>query len=96
MKLKLVVIVLMGLVLFVSQFIVTKAIQPEVASELALEQFANPSVETDTASRMIDIVQPIFGFVFAAYVLGSLLWVAPNVLRLFRPSTPTPGKEGIE
>lgn len=82
MKIKLIVIVVVGLLLSVCQFTITKVIQPEVATELALEQFANPSIQTDTTSRMVDIIQPIIGFVWFTYVVGSLIWISPNVKRL--------------
>lgn len=79
MKTKIVVIVIVGLMLGLCQFIITKAIQPEVATNLALEQFANPSTQTDTASRMVDVVQPVVGFVWFTYVVGSLVWILPNL-----------------
>lgn len=43
-------LILAVLVIFANAVFFT-AIQPEVATELALEQFANPSTATDTAQR---------------------------------------------
>ena len=35
----------------------SSAVQPELSGDLAMEQFANPSIATDTASRTLTSVQ---------------------------------------
>lgn len=82
MKGKLFVIVLLGCMLSFGQFVGTKAIQPEVATTIALEQFADPSIQTDTASRMLDIVPTMVAGVWFIYIAGSLYWLKPNIVSL--------------
>lgn len=78
-KNKLFVIVLLGAFLSCGQFVASKAVQPEVATSLALEQFANPSIQTDTASRMLDSAYPtVAAGVWLTYFMGSLYWLVPS------------------
>lgn len=82
---KLVVLGLLGAGLFILQSLFHTAIQPEVASELALEQFANPSYVTDTASRGYDqTVMVISNVVWFIYIFGALVWLRKDIFSLFK------------
>ena len=52
--------------------------QPEIATSLALEQFENPSVQTDTAMRSYNNTQ-IFWYMCAGWVALNLFMFYPNI-----------------
>lgn len=51
------------------------AIQPEVATELAMEQFVNPSIATDTQLRLLNDSDPTVLVWFIVIVLSLLVWL---------------------
>ena len=51
MKARVILFVLLGLVLLGGQSLYSSAVQPEVATSLALEQFAEPTVKVDVIQR---------------------------------------------
>ena len=63
----------LGFVLLILQWIWNRA-QPEVASELALQQFADPSLVVDTAMRtsLWPIVWSLYTFVLIIILFKSL------------------------
>ena len=66
------------------------AVQPEVASQLALEQFADPSLVTDTAQRGFSnfVATPIIWIGYFV-VLGFMFY--RDVANLFKDSTKEEG-----
>lgn len=59
----------MGFVIFVAQEICYKVLVPEIATGVAMEQFANPSLAADSASRAMGVVDlfPLLWFAFFAF-----------------------------
>ena len=70
MKTKIIVsVVLLVVLIFVNA--VSGLVAPEVSTSLALEQFKNPSVTTDTAMRTYNTFSPLW-YAFAGWVLLNL------------------------
>ena len=82
---KILVILIVGAAMVVTNSIIVAVIQPEVSTSLALEQFADPSVATDSASRLIDRLYPmILNCVIGVYSIASVLWLRKDLVNLFK------------
>ena len=51
MKFKVVLLAVVLALIMVAQYVLSTLAGPEIATSLALEQFKNPSIQTDTAQR---------------------------------------------
>jgi hypothetical protein len=74
-KIKAVLSLMILLTICVAHTIVT-AISPEITTSLALEQFKNPSVATDTASRFYNSSGSLWPFLY-------LFWFVCNAFMFF-------------
>lgn len=80
--------VLFGLVLYAFQGVYTTVIQPELATTVALDQFADPSVATDTASRTIPmLVNNACLLVWSAYGIGGIVLFRKEIRSFFTKDT---------
>ena len=80
---KLVFVAVLGLGLLVTQSVVSTTIQPEVATSLTLEQFADPSIEVDSTSRMIDSLSRFWPIGWLLYFGASALWLRKDIVSLY-------------
>ena len=58
------------------------AIQPEVYTNLTLEQFKNPSVQTDTSLRMLSGIDFSFVLFFIVWVLITLFMFKREIVNV--------------
>lgn len=73
MKIKILFAVLIFFIIYSINYFLNLA-QPEIASQLALEQFADPSIQTDTASRAYNGSSMIFMWGAYAFFVGCLFY----------------------
>lgn len=67
MKIKICVSAFLFLVVLLVQNLWLIGIQPEVTAELALEQFQNPSFQTDTALRSVNRLGDYFPLLYVVW-----------------------------
>lgn len=77
MKVKIVFSLLALICLSVLSYVLN-TVQPEVATSLALEQFKDPTIATDTAIRAYNNAQ-VFWYMCAGWVALNLFMFYPNV-----------------
>ena len=82
MKIKAFLLFVIGAVFLSMNNLWAKIAQVEVNSSLALEQFANPSIETDSALRVVNAFNP-GPYLIAVFVVVAVLMFRRELVNLF-------------
>lgn len=77
-----ILLTILALCLISGQSLWSTAVQPELKSQLTLEQFGNPSLETDTALRTMSNV-PLDPILWGGLALFGLCIYLPEIKRAF-------------
>ena len=83
MKLKICLSVAILVAIIVVDSVFNNVVSPEVSTNLALEQFENPSIETDTKIRAFNNVS-LFLYAYVSWFVFTILMFARNIKDLFK------------